>query len=82
MLLQGTVLSAFFWGYCMTQILGGYFSDRIGGDIVIVMAAVGWTVVTFWTPQLLYLSNDKATVLSILTMSRVLMGCLQGKFIC
>ena len=76
--LQGTVLSAFFWGYCMTQIIGGYFSDRIGGDIVIVVAAVGWTLVTFWTPQLLYLSTDKTTVLSVLTLSRVLMACLQG----
>ena len=63
----------------MTQIIGGYFSDRIGGDIVIVVAAVGWTLVTFWTPQLLYLSSDKTTVLSILTLSRVLMGCLQGR---
>jgi len=72
------VLSAFFWGYTLTQILGGYFSDKIGGDIVLMLAAVGWSVITFWTPMLVTLFEDKHTVLVAFTLSRVLLGCCQG----
>ncbi|KAK2194165.1 hypothetical protein NP493_2g17004 [Ridgeia piscesae] len=75
---SGTVLSAFFWGYTLTQILGGYFSDKIGGDIVLMLAAVGWSVITFWTPMLVTLFEDKHTVLVAFTLSRVLLGCCQG----
>lgn len=74
----GAVLSAFFWGYTMTQVLGGYISDRIGGDTVLTTAAVGWALLTFWTPHLLYLSSSKSLTLAIVVASRVIMGCLQG----
>ena len=77
--LQGTVLSAFFWGYTMTQVLGGYLSDRIGGDIVITTAAVGWSVLTFWTPFLVYVYTDKNSVLMMVVATRVLLGAMQGK---
>ena len=76
---QGTVLSAFFWGYTMTQVLGGYLSDRVGGDTVITTAAVGWSLLTFWSPFLTYLYTDKASVLFMVVGTRVLLGVLQGK---
>ncbi|XP_076440135.1 LOW QUALITY PROTEIN: voltage-gated purine nucleotide uniporter SLC17A9-like [Babylonia areolata] len=74
----GTVLSAFFWGYTMTQFLGGYLSDRIGGDVVLPIAACLWSLITFWTPQLAYLSVDKHTALYIVVLSRVMLGICQG----
>lgn len=77
---QGSVLSSFFWGYTMTQFLGGYLSDRIGGDVVLPIAAVFWAIITFWTPQLAYLSQDKYLALQILLTARVLLGVFQGKF--
>lgn len=79
LLFQGSVLSAFFWGYTMTQFLGGYLSDRVGGDVVIPIAACCWSLITFWTPQLAYLSTDKYLTLRIIVFSRVLLGVFQGK---
>lgn len=31
---RGLILSSFFWGYIMTQFLGGLFGARIGGNKV------------------------------------------------
>ncbi len=42
----GTVLSSFFWGYALTQILGGYLSDKFGAEKVLLAAGVGWGFVT------------------------------------
>ena len=63
----------------MTQVIGGYLSDKIGGEIVITTAAVGWSLLTFWTPWIVYIYQDKTTVLYIVVFSRVLMGCFQGR---
>ena len=79
-LFQGSMLSAFFWGYTMTQVAGGYLSDRIGGDRVMTVSVVGWSLLTFWTPWLVYIYPDKATLLSFIVFTRVVMGCLQGNF--
>ena len=62
----------------MTQILGGYASDRIGGDIVITTAAVGWSLLTFWTPQLVYAYSTKAAAISFVVIARVVLGSFQG----
>lgn len=76
---QGSVLSCFFWGYTMTQFLGGYLADRIGGDLVLPVAACFWSIITFWTPAFAYLSTDKYLILHIIVISRVLLGVFQGK---
>lgn len=31
---QGNMLSAFYYGYCLTQVFGGWICDRIGGSKV------------------------------------------------
>jgi sugar phosphate permease len=46
----GTVLSSFFWGYALTQILGGYLSDRFGAERVLLTAGLIWGLLTFWFP--------------------------------
>ncbi|KAH6924215.1 hypothetical protein HPB50_013860 [Hyalomma asiaticum] len=50
---SGTVLCCFFWGYALTQVLGGYLGDMWGGDKVMLGAAVGWSLLTLYTPDII-----------------------------
>lgn len=77
---SGTVLSAFFWGYTLTQVLGGYLSDRTGGLFVISSTAVGWSMTTFWTPMLSEVSSNMAVNFYLIVASRVIVGAFQGVF--
>uniref|UniRef100_A0A452R5V7 Solute carrier family 17 member 9 n=1 Tax=Ursus americanus TaxID=9643 RepID=A0A452R5V7_URSAM len=72
----GIVLSSFFWGYCLTQVVGGHLGDRIGGEKVIVLSASAWGFITAATPLLAHLSSAH---LVFMTFSRILTGLLQGR---
>ncbi|KAM3617655.1 uncharacterized protein V6R79_009324 [Siganus canaliculatus] len=74
---SGIVLGGFFWGYCFTQILGGHASDRVGGERVLFISGVSWTLITACTPLLARLGTH---TLAAMTLSRFLMGLLQGVF--
>nr|XP_023482665.1 solute carrier family 17 member 9 isoform X1 [Equus caballus] len=73
----GIVLSSFFWGYCLTQIVGGHLGDRIGGEKVILLSASAWGFITAATPMLAHLGS---THLVFMTFSRILTGLLQGVY--
>lgn len=77
---SGTVLSAFFWGYTLTQVLGGYFSDKYGGEEVILLSAIGWSLITFWMPNIISLSNSFGVdyAIGFIVVIRILNGALQG----
>lgn len=47
---KGFVLSSFFIGYLLTQVVGGWLSNRIGGRRVIGFAVIAWSVLTLITP--------------------------------
>jgi MFS family permease len=47
---QGTVLSSFFLGYLMLQIVGGRLADRFGGKIVLGVGVLLWSLFTVLTP--------------------------------
>ncbi|TMS15912.1 solute carrier family 17 member 9 [Larimichthys crocea] len=74
---SGLVLGGFFWGYCFTQILGGYASDKVGGERVLSLSAASWALITAGTPLLASLSSH---TLALMTMARFLMGLVQGVF--
>lgn len=76
----GTILSSFFWGYTTTQVVGGYFSDRFGGQKVILMAALGWSVITIFMPNIIYAGPKyfKNNSISFIVTIRILNGAFQG----
>ncbi len=69
---QGVVLSAFFYGYLATQVLGGWLADRYGGKLVLGMAVLWWSVFTVVTP------TAAALPLAVLFAVRVLLGMGEG----
>uniref|UniRef100_A0A8C0X7W1 Voltage-gated purine nucleotide uniporter SLC17A9 n=2 Tax=Castor canadensis TaxID=51338 RepID=A0A8C0X7W1_CASCN len=71
------VLSSFFWGYCLTQVVGGHLGDRIGGEKVILLSASTWGFITVVTPLLARLGSAH---LVFMTFSRILTGLLQGVY--
>ncbi|XP_070696252.1 voltage-gated purine nucleotide uniporter SLC17A9-like [Pempheris klunzingeri] len=74
---SGLVLSGFFWGYCVTQILGGHASDKVGGEHVLFISAALWGLITAATPLLAHLGSY---TLAVMTLARFLLGLLQGVY--
>lgn len=68
---QGYVLSAFFWGYMCSQIIGGYLADRYGGRLVIGFAIFGSAILALLSPL--------AATISVFAfiIALVLMGFIQ-----
>ena len=47
---SGIVLSAFWGGYALTQVLGGALADIFGGEALLVVAMIVWSGATAFTP--------------------------------
>lgn len=70
--MQGFVLSAFYYGYIVTQIIGGYLSARFGGKLVFGTSAGITAFLTLITPISAIFSPYA------LIAVRVLVGLIQG----
>ncbi|KAK8466327.1 hypothetical protein PHAVU_008G061900 [Phaseolus vulgaris] len=46
----GLIQSSFFWGYLLTQVLGGIWADKLGGKLVLGFGVVWWSMATILTP--------------------------------
>lgn len=46
----GIVQSSFFWGYLLTQVLGGVWADKYGGKRVLGFGVIWWSLATAFTP--------------------------------
>lgn len=69
---KGYVLSSFFMGYLVMQILGGILSNRYGGRNVFLIAVVLWSLFTLLTPVAAYVS------FAVLLMARFMLGVGEG----
>ena len=77
--IQGSILSAYFWGSGMSQLLGGWLGDIYGGDNVLFWTCSSWVVITISTPFVIRFSNIVSTS-SMYLFLRFLMGLFQGAF--
>lgn len=65
---QGFVLSSFFAGYILLQVVGGWLGDKFGGKAVLGAGVLWWSLFTILTPP-------AATMgLAVLLATRVSMG--------
>ncbi|MCP5178765.1 MAG: ACS family MFS transporter [Pseudomonadales bacterium] len=65
---QGFVMSSFFVGYLLLQIVGGSLADRFGGKVVLGVGVLAWSLFTVLTPFAAFAG------LSVLILTRILMG--------
>ncbi len=65
---RGIVLSSFFMGYLLLQIVGGRLADRFGGKIVLGAGVLLWSLFTILTPPAAFIG------LGILLLVRIGMG--------
>ncbi|KAK0582847.1 hypothetical protein LWI29_030283 [Acer saccharum] len=68
----GLIQSSFFWGYLLTQIVGGIWADKIGGKRVLGFGVVWWSLATILTPIAAKIG------LPFLLVTRALMGIGEG----
>ena len=70
--LKGLVLSAFFVGYLIMQIAGGWLAHLYGGRRVLLFALVAWSIATLLTPLAAY------AWLPVLFAIRIVLGMGEG----
>lgn len=75
---SGTILSSFFWGYTLTQVLGGYLADLYGGEKIIFISAIGWSTITFLMPNIINVPKTWNYSIHFIVFIRILNGAFQG----
>lgn len=68
---KGLILSAFFYGYVLSQVPGGWAAHRLGARRVLLAAFLLWSGVSAFTPT-------RATALIPVVIARFLIGVGQG----
>jgi ACS family sodium-dependent inorganic phosphate cotransporter len=69
---RGLVLSSFFVGYMVTQVMGGWLAAKLGGKVVLGFGVLWWSLFTLLTPL------SALTSFPILIATRIAMGLGEG----
>jgi len=69
---RGLVLSSFFVGYLVTQVLGGWLAGKLGGKAVLGFGVLWWSLFTLLTPL------SALTSFPVLIATRIFMGVGEG----
>jgi len=69
---RGLVLSSFFVGYLVTQVLGGWLAAKLGGKAVLGFGVLWWSLFTLLTPM------SAMASFPILIATRIAMGLGEG----
>ena len=70
----GLLQSAFFWGYGVTQVLGGVAADKFGGAKVLLMGLGMWSVGVAMIPA----ATLTPAPIAVIVAARVLFGAASG----
>lgn len=68
---EGVVMGAFYWGYGLSQVPGGFLAQRFGGRLTLLVSFAGWTLASLLTPR-----SARNTV--GMCAARVAVGVFQG----
>ncbi len=68
---KGTVLSAFYWGYALSQIPGGWAAQQYGGRLMLLLCFASWSAASILTP-----TNGRQVF--AIVIARVCVGVAQG----
>ncbi|PSC75289.1 putative anion transporter 5 [Micractinium conductrix] len=68
---KGTVLSAFYWGYALSQVPGGWAAQRWGGERMLTFSFAAWSLAVLATP-------GSAASIHAVVAARVSVGLAQG----
>ena len=50
--MQGHLLAAYFYGYVVTQLIGGIISDKIGGKLLLLLGLLLTSILTLLSPTI------------------------------
>lgn len=75
---DGAVMSSFFWGYMPAQVVGGFLSDKYGGEVILGFAAVGWAFLTLSVPFIASFPVLFMTPTKMMLFARMCTGLSQG----